>query len=117
MAQKAAETALEEGEEQIRSMVDRLQRNRDFLRGRLQEMPGISVPQAEGAFYLFPRIEGLLDSFDFCRRLLVEERVGLAPGGAFGAGGEGSVRICFAADRSVLDPAADRLDSFLRKSR
>jgi aspartate/methionine/tyrosine aminotransferase len=71
------------------------------------------VPHPDGAFYLFPRIEGLTDSLALCRRLLLEERVGLAPGSAFGAGGEGSLRLCYAADRSVLEPALERLVSFL----
>jgi aspartate aminotransferase len=55
-----------------------------------------------------------MDSFEFCKQLLLEKRVGLAPGVAFGAGGEGSVRICYAADRSVLEPAMERLGEFLR---
>jgi aspartate/methionine/tyrosine aminotransferase len=77
-------------------------------------MPGLKVPQAEGAFFLFPKIEGVSDSFEFCRELLMKSKVGLAPGVAFGEGGEGSVRICYAADRTILDPALERLDSFLR---
>ena len=76
-------------------------------------MPGVTVPEPDGAFYLFPRIEGLTDSFDFCKRLLLETRVGLAPGVAFGAGGEGSVRICYAAEPSILEPAMERLGNFL----
>jgi len=114
MAQKAAEVALRQGEEELRTMVERLRESRDFVRNELQEMPGVSVPQAEGAFYLFPRIEAAADSFDFCRRLLIEKKVGLAPGVAFGEGGEGSVRICYAASRTVLEPAVERLSSFLR---
>ncbi len=78
-------------------------------------MNGITVPKPDGAFYLFPRIEGLKDSFRFCKRLLEETRVGLAPGVAFGAGGEGSVRICYAAERSILEPAMERLGKFLNK--
>jgi hypothetical protein len=97
-------------------MVERLRENRDFVRDALQQMPGVTAPQAEGAFYLFPRIEGMRDSFDFCRRLLLEKKVGIAPGVAFGAGGEGSVRICYAADKSVLEPAMERLQSFVRSS-
>src|SRR5437867_2270716 len=53
MAQKAAEVALRQGEEELRTMVERLRESRDFVRNELQEMPGVSVPQAEGAFYLF----------------------------------------------------------------
>jgi hypothetical protein len=77
-------------------------------------MPGVTVPNPDGAFYLFPKIEGVEDSFDFCRRLLIETKVGLAPGVAFGAGGEGSVRLCYAADRAILETAMDRLSRFLR---
>jgi len=115
MAQKAAETALREGETALRAMVAELRVNRDFLMGVIQQTPGVRVPPADGAFYLFPAIEGITDSFEFCRRLLAEERVGIAPGVAFGAGGEGSVRICYAADMSVLEPAAERISAFLRR--
>ncbi len=114
MAQRAAETALRDGEGEIRAMVKRLRENRDYARKMLQIMPDVTTPQAEGAFYLFPRITGVRDTFDFCRRLLLEKKVGIAPGVAFGAGGEGSVRICFAADKSVLEPAMERLGFFLR---
>ena len=75
----------------------------------------VDYPDPEGAFYLFPRIDGLTDSFEFCRELLIETKVGLAPGVAFGAGGEGSIRICYAADREVLEPAMGRLSTFLPK--
>jgi aspartate aminotransferase len=112
-AQKAAETAMAEGEPEIARMVGRLKSNRDFCLDALRRMPGVTVPRPEGAFYLFPRIEGMTDSFEFCKRLLVEKRVGLAPGVAFGAGGEGSIRICYAADREVLEPAMERLSEFL----
>ncbi len=115
MTQRAAETALRDGEEEIRKMVARLRQNRDALRPALGEMKGVTVPQAPGAFYLFPRIEGVSDSFEFCRQLLLEKKVGIAPGVAFGAGGEGSVRICYAADRSMLDQAAERLADFLNR--
>ena len=113
-AQKAAETALECGEAELAGMLGRLKDNRDFCLSALRTMAGVTVPEPDGAFYLFPKIDGLDDSFDFCRRLLMETRVGLAPGVAFGAGGEGSVRICYAADRSILEPAMERLGNFLR---
>jgi aspartate aminotransferase len=112
-AQKAAEAALGDGEEELVRMLGRLKTNRDFCIAALQRMPGVTVPKPDGAFYLFPKIEGLRDSFQFCRRLLEQQRVGLAPGVAFGAGGEGSIRICYAADRSVLEPAMERLHNFL----
>jgi aspartate/methionine/tyrosine aminotransferase len=111
--QKAAETALRDGEPEIAAMLARLKANRDFCMEALMRMPRVTMPRPEGAFYLFPRIEGLTDSFEFCRRLLEETKVGLAPGVAFGAGGEGSIRICYAAERAILKPAMKRLHSFV----
>jgi aspartate/methionine/tyrosine aminotransferase len=113
-SQKAAETALAEGEAELVRMLARLKENRDLCLEALAGMPGVTVPKPDGAFYLFPKIDGLTDSFAFCRRLLEETKVGLAPGVAFGAGGEGSVRICYAAERSILEPAMERLAKFLR---
>ncbi len=116
MAQKAGEVALRDGEPGIAEMVARLRANRDYALAALEGLPRVTTPRPDGAFYLFPRIDGLRDSFEFCRRLLTEKRVGLAPGVAFGAGGEGSIRICYAADRTVLEPAMERLREFLLES-
>ena len=113
MAQKAGEVALRDGESELASMRERLRDNLDFCRQALDAMPGVTLPEPLGAFYLFPRIEGLSDSFDFCRRFLLGKRVGFAPGVAFGAGGEGSVRLCYAADREILREAMVRLRAFL----
>jgi len=82
----------------------------------VRKMPRVTVPEPEGAFYLFPKIAGMTDSFDFCRRLLEETNVGLAPGVAFGAGGEGSLRLCYAAEGTILEPALERLGAFLQSS-
>jgi len=111
--QRAAQTALVHGEEELKRMLVRLKGNRDFCLAALRQMPGVTVPSPDGAFYLFPKIAGLTDSFSFCKRLLEDARVGLAPGVAFGAGGEGSVRICYASDREVLEQAMERLARFL----
>jgi hypothetical protein len=113
-AQKAGETALAEGEGPLVEMLERLEGNRNLCLDALSGIPGVTVPKPDGAFYVFPRIQGLGDSFAFCKRLIEETRVGLAPGVAFGAGGEGSVRICYAAERSILEPAMERLTKFLR---
>lgn len=111
--QKAGEAALAHGEESLREMVLRLRENRDFCVDALRSMPGITVPVPEGAFYLFPRVAGVRDSFEFCKELLLQTKVGLAPGSAFGAGGEGHVRLCFASERPILEEAMVRLERFL----
>ncbi len=113
--QRAAEVALEQGESAVTSMVEQYRSNRDYVIERLSAMPGVSVPLPEGAFYVFPRMEGLTDSFEFCREMLLETRVGIAPGSAFGAGGEGSVRLCYASEHSVLERAFDRMEPFVRR--
>jgi hypothetical protein len=111
--QKAAESALLWGENFLASMVCRLRENRDFCAAALSKMPGVTLPVPDGAFYLFPRIETAEDSFEFCKQLLLATKVGLAPGVAFGAGGEGSVRICYASEKAILEEAMARLKLFL----
>jgi hypothetical protein len=111
--QRTGETALDGGDETVAGLVSMLKENRDFCLSALRGMPGVTVPEPEGAFYLFPKIDGLTDSFDFCKRLLLETKVGIAPGVAFGAGGEGNVRICYAVEKPILEDAMERLARFL----
>ncbi len=113
-AQRAAETALLWGENQLADMLVRLKENRDFCLAAMAKMPRVTVPKPDGAFYLFPKIAGMTDSFDFCKRLLMDTHVGLAPGVAFGAGGEGSVRICYAAEKQIVQEAMARFAMFLK---
>jgi aspartate/methionine/tyrosine aminotransferase len=113
MIQRAGEAALKHGEESILEMVAALKQNVDFCYDALSSMKRVSVTKPEGAFYLFPRIEGVTDSFGFALSLLKETKVSIAPGVAFGEGAEGAVRICFAADLSILEPAMERIDRFL----
>ncbi len=113
--QVAATTALAEGEAAVASMLEHYAANRELCLAALASIPGLTVPRPEGAFYLFPRIDGLKDTASFCRDLLLEERVGLAPGAAFGTGGEGSVRLCYAGDRAWLELGFERLERFLRR--
>jgi aspartate/methionine/tyrosine aminotransferase len=113
-AQRAAETALLWGENALAEMLVRLRENRDFCLAAMAKMPRVTVPKPDGAFYLFPKIAGVTDSFDFCKRLLMDTHVGLAPGVAFGAGGEGSVRICYAAEKQIVQEAMARFAMFLK---
>ena len=58
----------------------------------------------------------MVDSFSFALRLLEETKVAVAPGIAFGKGGEGAIRICCAAEMSILKAAMERIGNFLAKS-
>ena len=113
MVQKAGEAALEGGEEGVRNMVKDLQERMQYCYEVLDSVGSVTVQRPEGAFYLFPRIAGLEDSFSFCVSLLEEKKVAVAPGSAFGAGGEGAIRICCASDPSILEPAMERIKQFL----
>lgn len=113
MVQRAGEVALKQGDTEVGSMVDSLQKRVRFCFETLRSTKSVLVANPEGAFYLFPRIDGVTDSFSFALTLLKETKVSVAPGVAFGNGGEGSVRICCAADSSVLKPAMERFCQFL----
>ena len=115
-SQRAALAAIRDGEPFVREAQARYRRLRDIACEALAACPRVRLVAPEGAFYVFPRIEGVRDSFDFCRRLVLEKAVGLAPGCAFGAGGEGHVRICFAVDETILIPALERLREFLEET-
>jgi aspartate aminotransferase len=115
MIQRAGETALAQGEDDLAAMVELFGERMNFCYEALSSMPGVSVPKPEGAFYLFPRIDGVENSFDFAVDLLETEKVAVAPGSAFGSGGEGSVRVCCASDFSVLAPAMERLARYLSR--
>lgn len=111
--QRASETALLWGEDTLKQMVCKLRENRDYCMGVLSKVKGVTIPAPDGAFYLFAKIDGVTDSFAFCKQLLMETKVGLAPGVAFGAGGEGNIRICYASDRPILEEAMARFKLFL----
>jgi len=96
MIQKAGEVALRQGEDEVAGLLEQLHERRDFAASAMASVARIQLPKPEGAFYLFPRIEDMSDSFDFCLQLLKAEKVSLAPGSAFGAGGEDHTPLlCF----------------------
>jgi aspartate aminotransferase len=111
IAQEAARVAILDGEPFVLDSQARYARHRRIALDRFRLMDGITVPDPTGAFYVFPRLEGLADSFDFCRWLVTEKGVGLAPGNAFGLGGEGHVRLCFAVEEAILREALDRFEA------
>ena len=113
MIQRGGEAAIAQGEDDIAAMVEEFQERRDFCAALLRATPGVNLPQPEGAFYLFPAIAGVNDSYQFALDLLRETHVAVAPGNAFGRGGEGSLRICYAPGMDVLKPAMERLCEFI----
>ena len=113
MIQRGGEAAIAHGEDDIAAMVEEFQERRDYCAGMLRTVPGVNLPEPEGAFYLFPQLEGVNDSFEFALDLLRTKRVAVAPGSAFGNGGEGSIRICYAPGMDVLKPAMERICEFI----
>ncbi|WP_395017994.1 pyridoxal phosphate-dependent aminotransferase [Dongia sp.] len=111
--QRACVVALEQGEEWVKWMIDRCRQSRDVVMKRVAQMNRVQVIPAEAAFYLMLRVEDMGDATDFCKRLVVDGRVGLAPGTAFGAGGEQYVRLCYAQSPERIGLAMDRLAKFL----
>ncbi len=107
--QHAAVTALEEGDDFIRTMVGRCAEARAIMVEGLSRLKGVTVFPPEGAFYLMARVETGEKSLDLAFRLLREAKVGVAPGTAFGPEGEGFIRICFAISPELAREAVARL--------
>jgi aspartate aminotransferase len=84
-------------------------RGRAVVGEALAGLNGVRYAPPPGAFYAFIGIEGLTDSFTFAKRLVVDHKVAVAPGAAFGAAGEGHLRICFAQSEQRLERAVRRL--------
>ncbi|MFL5778503.1 MAG: pyridoxal phosphate-dependent aminotransferase, partial [Chloroflexota bacterium] len=114
-AQDAALAAVLEGEADVERMVTEYDRRRRLLVDGLNAM-GLDTFEPRGAFYAFPRIRstGLSDD-EFTERLLVEERVAVVPGSAFGPSGAGHVRMCYATSYERLEEALRRIGRFVER--
>ena len=112
-AQEAAEEALRNGRTEMSRMRREYMERRNIIVGRLNKM-GLKCFMPEGAFYAFPRISDTgLNSKDFATRLLLEHKVAVVPGTAFGACGEGYVRCAYAASMEHIEEAMDRMEAFV----
>jgi aspartate/methionine/tyrosine aminotransferase len=107
--QRAGVAAVTGGEPVIARTLQRFRRARDFLVAELRRFDRIQVAVPDGTMYAFVGIEGMKDSLAFCKRLVREHGLGLAPGAAFGPEGEGHVRWCFAAEQAKLADGVARL--------
>lgn len=112
-AQFAGIEAIRTGDDDIARMRDQYDLRRRYLLGELRSM-GLDCFEPEGAFYIFPSIESTgLSSEEFCERLLHEQEVAVIPGSAFGASGEGHVRISYSYSMNHLREACSRMRKFL----
>jgi aspartate/methionine/tyrosine aminotransferase len=115
--QRGCIVAIEEGEGFVAEMVERCRRARDLTIQRLAAMPRVAIVPAPAAFYQMFSIDGVGenagDTLEFAKRMVREARVGLAPGSAFGSGGEKHFRLCFACSTERISKAMDRLEAFL----
>jgi aspartate/methionine/tyrosine aminotransferase len=107
--QRAAVVALERGESFVDHLVARARRGRDVVCDALAATGRCRFVPPEGAFYLFFQVEGETDTRKLALRLVDDANVGLAPGTAFGAGGEPFIRLCFARNHEHLQTAVERL--------
>jgi aspartate/methionine/tyrosine aminotransferase len=111
--QRAAVTAVERGEGFVAHQIARARAGRDLVCDMLGATGRCRFAVPQGAFYLFFAVEGEHDPRRLALRLIDEAAIGLAPGTAFGSGGEAFVRLCFARNVEQLKTAAARLAAAL----
>ena len=113
--QMAAIEALRSGVGPVEEMREEYNRRRHLMVRGLNRL-GLSCLEPQGDFYTFPSIKGLdMSSEEFAERLLMEERVAVVPGSAFGPSGEGHVRCCYAVSTQEIEEALDRMGRFVGK--
>ena len=117
MAQVAAIEALKSGEDDVTNMVEDYNRRRLVMVKGLNKI-GLPCFEPKGAFYAFPSIKGTgMTSEEFAEKLLLEEKVAVVPGTAFGQYGEGYVRCCYATSLADIEEALNRMGRFVERHR
>ena len=112
-SQHAAIEALKNGDSDIEKMREEYDLRRRYTVSRFNEM-GLSCFEPEGAFYAFPSIKSTgLSSDDFCEKLIMDKKVAVIPGNAFGECGEGHIRVSYCYSIDNIRKAADRIEEFL----
>lgn len=116
-SQYAAVEALRNGDEDVQEMREAYNQRRRYLVHAFREM-GLECFEPFGAFYIFPSIQEFgMTSDEFATRFLMEEKVAVVPGTAFGACGEGFLRISYAYSLENLKAAIERLRVFVERLR
>jgi aminotransferase len=114
-SQYAAIQAMGKADKDVEDMRDEYDTRRKFLLARLREI-GLECFEPRGAFYMFPCIKSTgLSSTEFCEQFLMSEKVAVIPGNAFGPGGEGFVRMCYASSMENISTALKRMEKFIQK--
>lgn len=117
MGQVAAIEALKSGNASVAEMVEEYNRRRLTMVKGLNDI-GLSCFEPRGAFYAFPSVKGTgMTSEEFAEKLLIEEKVAVVPGSAFGQCGEGYVRCCYATSLADIEEALTRMKRFVDKHR
>ena len=115
MGQIAAIEALKSGESSIVEMVEEYNRRRQVIVKGLNNI-GLPCFEPRGAFYAFPSIKTTgMSSEEFAEKLLIEEKVAVVPGTAFGQCGEGHIRCCYATSLADIEEALTRMGRFVAK--
>ncbi len=115
MSQVAAIEALKSGETSVLEMVEDYNRRRLAIVRGLNDI-GLTCFEPRGAFYAFPSIASTgMTSEEFSEKLLLEEKVAVVPGSAFGQCGEGYVRCCYATSLADIEEALSRMKRFVSK--
>jgi len=114
-AQMAAIEALKSADNEVEAMVRDYDRRRRFMLEGLKDI-GLTCFEPKGAFYTFPSIKVTgMTSEKFAERLLLEEKVAVVPGSAFGQCGEGYIRCCYATSLADIEEALKRMGRFVSK--
>lgn len=111
--QRGAIAALDHGDDFIKQNFARAARSRDILCDALIATNRVETLKPDGALYAFLKIDGVTDSRAAAFDIVDKVGVGLAPGKAFGAGGELFLRACFLRNPAQIEDAADRLSSYI----
>ncbi|MCI5651094.1 MAG: aminotransferase class I/II-fold pyridoxal phosphate-dependent enzyme [Ruminococcus bromii] len=115
ISQFAAIEALRNGNDDIAEMRDQYDMRRRLIVDGLNRL-GLTCFEPEGAFYVFPSIQSTgMTSDEFCERLIYDKHVAVVPGTAFGACGEGYIRISYAYSIKHLSEALNRIAAFLKE--
>ncbi|WP_036242182.1 MULTISPECIES: pyridoxal phosphate-dependent aminotransferase [Megasphaera] len=116
-AQQGGITALRDCDEEVQAMRQEYDSRRKVIYEGLKKI-GLNVFEPKGAFYIFPDIRSTgMTSAEFCERLVKEEKVAVVPGSAFGASGEGFIRISYAASMETIKEALNRMERFVQRNK